>query len=206
MKLEIRPFTPELAGDYYDFHENKAFSDHAEWSHCYCIAFCTTKADDREISAEAKQNGNNRGALHRALRIKAEKCISGGALHGYMAYVDGVAAGWVNTDDKRAYTRFDFDEGINGFIKSSSGGRVKAITCFCIAPMYRGKGVATTLLERVVADAESECYDAVEGYPRILGKREEFDYTGPERLYENAGFATVAKNEKVIVMRKELRD
>jgi GNAT superfamily N-acetyltransferase len=204
MNLEVMPFTPELADDYFDFHENRAFSDHAEWSHCYCIAFCMQKTDDKEMSQEVKANGGGRDALHRALKTRAKKYIADRSLNGYVAYADGLLVGWCNANDKVVYTRFDFDEEVSNFIRSTGNGCIKAINCFCIAPEYRGKGVATALLDRVCEDAKTDGYTAVEGYPRLQDKHDPFDYTGPARLYEKAGFSKIAQQGKVVVMRKEL--
>jgi len=204
MNLEIKPFTPELADDYFDFHENRAFSDHAEWSHCYCIAFCMQKTDDKEMSQEVKANGGGRDALHRALKTRAKKYIADRALQGYVAYADGLLVGWCNANDKAAYTRFDFNEEVSNFVRSTGNGRIKAINCFCIAPEYRGKGVATALLERVCEDAQADGYTAVEGYPRLHDKLDPFDYTGPARLYEKAGFSKIAQQGSIVIMRKKL--
>lgn len=204
MNLEIKLFTPELTDDYFDFHENRAFADHCEWSHCYCLAFCMQETDDREMSEEIKANGGDRDALHRVLKTRAEKHIAGRTLKGYVAYFDGLLVGWCNANDKAAYTRFDFNEEVSNFIRNVTKGRVKAITCFCIAPEYRGKGVATALLKRICEDAKTDGYTAIEGYPRIHDKFEPFDYTGPVRLYEKAGFFKIAEQGKVMVFRKEL--
>ncbi|MDD4402174.1 MAG: GNAT family N-acetyltransferase [Desulfitobacteriaceae bacterium] len=204
MNLEIKPFTPELADDYFDFHENRAFLDHPEWSHCYCLAFCMQKTDDIEMSQEVKANGGGRAALHRALKTRAKKYVADRTLKGYVAYADGLLVGWCNANDKADYTRFDFDEEVSNFIRNTGNGRIKAINCFCIAPEYRGKGVATALLERVCEDAKTDGYTAVEGYPRLHDKLDPFDYTGPTRLYEKAGFIMIAQQEKVVIMRKEL--
>ncbi len=204
MNLEIKPFTPELADDYYDFHENRAFADHFEWSHCYCLAFCMQEIDDREMTEEIKANGGGRDALHRALKTRAEKHIADRTLKGYVAYSDDLLVGWCNANDKAAYTRLDFNEEVSNFIRNVSKGRVKAINCFCIAPEYRGKGVATALLKRVCEDAKTDGYTAIEGYPRLHNKFEQFDYTGPARLYEKAGFLKIAEQGKVMVFRKEL--
>ena len=204
MNLEIKPFTPELADDYFDFHENRAFLDHPEWSHCYCLAFCMRKTDDIEMSQEVKANGGGRAALHRALKTRAKKYVADRTLKGYVAYADGLLVGWCNANDKADYTRYDFDEEVSNFIRNTGNGRIKAINCFCIAPEYRGKGVATALLERVCEDAKTDGYTAVEGYPRLHDKLDPFDYTGPTRLYEKAGFIMIAQQEKVVIMRKEL--
>ena len=65
---------------------------------------------------------------------------------------------------------------------------------------------ATALLERVVADAKSEGYTAVEGIPKVhgTGERNKWDYTGPARLYEKLGFTRVTKQDGSTVMRREL--
>lgn len=204
MNLEIKPLTPELAEDYFEFHENRAFSDHAEWSHCYCLAFCMQKADDKEMSEEVKANGGGRDALHRVLKSRAEKYMADRTLKGYVAYANGILVGWCNANDKAAYARFDFNEEVSDFVRNTGSGRTKAINCFCIAPEYRGKGVATALLERVCEDAKADGCTAVEGYPRLHDKLDPFDYTGPVRLYEKAGFIKVAEQGRVVIMRKEL--
>lgn len=162
------------------------------------------KTDDKELSQESKANGGDRDALHRALKTKAEKFIAKGALKGYVAYADGILVGWCNANDKVAYTRYDFDEDISGFIGNTGDGRIKAIRCFCIAPEYRGKGVATALLERVCQDANTDGYSAVEGYPHLQDKYNPFDNSGPTRLFEKAGFSRIAQHENVVVMRKEV--
>ena len=204
MNLEIKPFTPDLAEDYFDFHDNRAFSDHAEWSHCYCITFCKGITIDQAMPEEAKDDEGGEEASVRAHRKRAENCILNGALQGYVAYADGLLVGWCNANDKEAYTRFDFDEEMSDFIRGNGSERVKSILCFCIAPEYRGKGVAAALLERVLRDAKEEGYAAVEGYPRLHGQHEPFDFTGPLHLWEKMGFCKVAEKGNVAVMRYSL--
>lgn len=77
--------------------------------------------------------------------------------------------------------------------------------CFEIAPEYRGKGVATALLNRVVSDATAEGYIAIEAFPQVHKERFQWDYTGPARLYENAGFTAITKQDGKVIMRKELK-
>lgn len=121
-----------------------------------------------------------------------------------MAYADGIPIGWCNANDKSVFLRFDFDTAITGFIRGNSFDRVKAVTCFIVAPEYRGKSVPTALLERVIADAKAGGYMAVEGYPRMCDYRETFDYPGPVRLYERMGFVEAARQKNVSIMRKGL--
>ena len=79
-----------------------------------------------------------------------------------------------------------------------------SVVCFAIAPEYRGKGVATALLERVIADAKAGGYAAVEGYANVLEEPVYYDFKGPVRLYEKAGFSQAARVSDVLVMRKTL--
>ena len=75
MDIEIRPLSPELAGDYFDLFENVAFADHAEWAGCYCLFYHIGPSRERELDqltlAERK--------------FRAEEMIQCGALRGYLA-------------------------------------------------------------------------------------------------------------------------
>ena len=201
MNLEIKPFTPDLADDYFDFHDHHAFSDHAEWSHCYCITFCKGITIDQAMPEESKNDEGGEDASVRAHRKRAEACISSGALQGYVAYADGLLVGWCNANDKATYARFDFDEEMSDFIRRSGDGRIKSVLCFCVAPSYRGKGIAAALLEKVLRDAKKRGYTAVEGYPRLHEKCEPFDFTGPFHLWEKMRFVKVAEKGNVSIMR-----
>lgn len=79
------------------------------------------------------------------------------------------------------------------------------MVCFEVAPEYRRQGVATTLLQQVIADAKAEGYIAVVSFPIIRNQRYEWDCNGPVRLYEKAGFAKVEEHDKFSIMRKRLK-
>jgi GNAT superfamily N-acetyltransferase len=197
MKIIIKPLTPELAGDYFDFFENRAFTDNSPYR-CYCQLYQMTKAQQKAELAKAG-DGADMGLVSRKV---AEQQISSGVLRGYLAFDDGVAIGWCNANDKANYP-----------VESCTGDRFyapaekreKAVVCFEIAPEYRGKGIATALLQRVIDDARAEGFIAVEGFPVVRDERFEWDSTGPLRLYEKAGFVKAAVQEKKVVMRKELK-
>jgi len=44
MELTIKPLTPALAADYFDFFENRAFTDDSPYR-CYCQVFQMSKAE-----------------------------------------------------------------------------------------------------------------------------------------------------------------
>jgi GNAT superfamily N-acetyltransferase len=96
-------------------------------------------------------------------------------------------------------------QAIPDFARKNACDNTFSIICFAIAPEYRGKGVATALLERVVNDAISQGFKAVEGYVNTKYAGKYWDHTGPARLYEKFGFVEAAKKKKKVVMRKELR-
>ncbi|MDR2515734.1 MAG: GNAT family N-acetyltransferase [Christensenellaceae bacterium] len=202
MTLEIRPLTKELAQDFFDFHENIAFADHEEWSHCYCVAFHMDGAGHRAITSAKEAGGLD--AMRREIKARAEKLIEEGTLRGYMAYEGGKMVGWCNANDKAAYKGFSFDEGMDAFVRSSGAERVKEVVCFCVAPSHRGKGVAAALLNRAVEDAKAEGFLAVEGHPQLLDRRDPFDMFGPFRLYEKAGFSEIARKGQTALVRKAL--
>jgi len=204
MEIIIRPLTVELAADYFDFLDNRAFTDNSPWGGCYCTSWQMTKEEEKTQLFDQMDEGFTYGDENfiRVLREIVMRQIASKALRGYLAYVDGVSIGWCNTNDKASFPV----ESANGVrLHAPADKREKAVVCFEIAPEYREKGVATALLNRVVTDAKAEGYVAVEGFPQVHEERFEWDYTGPVRLYEKAGFTAVTKHDGSVIMRKELK-
>ncbi|MCL6459590.1 MAG: GNAT family N-acetyltransferase [Gorillibacterium sp.] len=138
------------------------------------------------------------------LRKITERQIQSGALQGYLAFYDGVSIGWCNANDKENYTLLGISKEVRGAYTVKPDECVKSVLCFEIDPEYRGKGVATALLSRVCKDAKAEGFDVVEGYPQLYDYRETFNFMGPIRLFEKAGFVEAAKLGTVVIMRKGL--
>jgi len=198
MNLTIKPLTPNLAADYFDFFDNRAFTDDSPYR-CYCQIYQMTKEDKKEAEDEARAKGLGGGEISR--RVAARQ-IKSGALRGYLAYVDGKAIGWCNINAKANFPAESCD---GSRFYSPPEKREKAVVCFLIAPEFRGKGVAESLLRRAAADAKAEGFAAVEGYPAKREERYEWDCAGPARLFEKCGFTKVREDGKTMVMRKELR-
>ena len=196
MNIEIRKLTPELNADYFDFFDNRAFTDDSPYR-CYCQIFQMSK--EQYQAALDNAEGSDPG---RAAREVAERQIADGVLRGYLAYVEGQSIGWCNANDRANYPaeqRYDVP------FYAPAEKREKAVVCFEIAPEYRGKGVATALLQQVINDAKANGYNAVVGFPVIRDERYEWDNPGPIRLYEKAGFIEAAKQGERVVMRRELK-
>ena len=204
MEIIIKPLTEELAADYFDFLDNRAFTDNSPWGGCYCTGWQMTRDQEKAELLDKMEEGFTYGDENfiRVLREIVIRQITSKALQGYLAYVNGVSIGWCNANSKASFPV----ESANGFrLYAPAEKKEKAVVCFEISPEYRGKGVATALLNRVVMDAKAEGYLAVEGFPQIHTERFEWDYTGPVGLFEKAGFTAVTRQDGGIIMRKELK-
>jgi GNAT superfamily N-acetyltransferase len=197
VEITIKPLAHGLSADYFDFFENRAFTDNSPYR-CYCQMYQMSKEQAKAALENAK--GRDNGLVSREV---AERQITDGVLRGYLAYVGGQAIGWCNANDRASYPA---DPVCDVPFYAPAENREKAVVCFEIAPEYRGKGVATALLNRVIADAKTEGYLAVVSFPVVREERYEWDCRGPVRLYEKAGFVKVTEpdRDERIIMRKEL--
>lgn len=199
MNYTIKALTPELAVDFFDFFDNRAFTDNSPMQPCYC---CTLNMTNDQIKhnvfGQVEINGGGKEGLRLSLKKIAQKAIEEGDLKGYLVFDKGIAIAWCNANDKTYYRQ------IPTFAEENNIGRTKSLMCFEVSPEYRGKGVATALLERVIVDAQADGYVAIEGYPQVQKNRETFDFVGPVRLYEKCGFSKVSEQDSIIIMRKVL--
>lgn len=192
--ITIKPLTLDLINDYLDFFDNRAFTDGNPNGPCYCTSPNQTEAEIRAMVSEFKENG-----IKASVRKCAVKMLNAGKIHGYLAFDEDTAIGWCNAANIDNYTGF-----VPHFARQITCGKTVSIVCFEIAPEYRGKGIASALIERVCSDARENGYVAVEGYALIKDKRDDYDFVGPVRLYEKMGFVEVARDNGQAVMRKVL--
>ncbi len=211
MNIEIKALTPELEEVYFDFFDNRAFSDGSPYYPCYCNAFNMSKEQiDSELFAKSEIYGGGAENWKRALRESAVKMVRAGTIKGYLAFADGLVVGWCNANDRMNYYRvgvFDLDNVPSDEkpVGCQEKGKIKSVVCFEIAPDYRGNGIATALLERVCSDAKNDGYAFIETYPMKQGHNNALAFTGPIKLYEKFGFVTFCENRNTIIMRKALR-
>jgi GNAT superfamily N-acetyltransferase len=182
---EIHALTPERLDDFLRFFDNDAFADNPAWASCYC-AFHYYDGDDW---------GGRRAAENRA---EMQDRICTRRAQGYLAYVDGKPAGWINAAPRAIVTN------IPDPVDTEDGSRIGAVACFVIAPPYRRHGLARRLLDAAVEGFRSRGFTAVEGYPPRDPKSDSAAYMGPPDLYRAAGFAEARETEQGFVMRKEL--
>ena len=192
--ISIKRLTPELNDDYLDFFDNRAFTDDNPNGPCYCTSANQNEEEIQRMVSEFRTYG-----VKETVRRYAVEMLNQNKIEGYLAYDGAVSVGWCNAADMESYTGF-----VPEFARKNACGKTISIVCFEIAPEYRGMGIASAFIERVCNDARSEGYTAVEGYAMLSDKRNDFDYQGPVRLYEKAGFKEAARENGQVVMRKVL--
>ena len=101
MNLTIKRMAPELADDYFDFFDHRAFSDNSPFYPCYCNAFNMTKEQIEADFSEARSNGGGVEDFRNVLRGSAVRMVAQGVIQGYLAYDGGLAIGWCNANDKK---------------------------------------------------------------------------------------------------------
>lgn len=193
-KITIKQLTLELNADYLDFFDNRAFTDNNPNGPCYCTSPNQDEESIKQMVSEFKDFG-----IKQTLRKYAEEMLKMNMIHGYLAYDGDLSVGWCNAADIDSYAGF-----VPDFARENVCGKTISIVCFEIAPEYRGKGIASAFIEKVCQDARLKGFVAVEGYAKLSDKQNEFDYQGPLRLYQKAGFIEVMRKDGQVVMRKEL--
>ncbi|MDR1689510.1 MAG: GNAT family N-acetyltransferase [Clostridiales bacterium] len=198
MNITIKPLCAGLNEAFLDFFDNRAFSDNNPMGPCYCNAAVMTS---EEIDKMVSEFGDDcKGTLRRyaAAQLAEEK------IFGYLAFDGDTPIGWCNAGDMKRYP-VSHHQAVPDFARDISCGSTISIVCFAIAPDCRKRGIASALLERIIADAKLQDYKAVEGYVNTEYTGEYWDHSGPARLYEKFGFKEAARKENRIIMRKELK-
>ncbi|MDR2514982.1 MAG: GNAT family N-acetyltransferase [Christensenellaceae bacterium] len=184
MEGQIYPLEPERAADFFAFFDDVAFSDHPEWAFCYCTYY--HRSDEEGRALDEAHKGEPGDWPRRVLRACAAERIASGGMRGYLAYAGGRVVAWCNVNDKGAFGRLCaspelWDEGENA--------KIKAVTCFIVAPEHRRKGLASALLRRAAEDAAAKGYDFLEAYPQS-GEHDQFEhYHGHPAMFARCGFA-----------------
>ena len=192
--IVIKQLTAELNADYLDFFDHRAFTDDNPNGPCYCTSPNQDAESIQQMVSEFPSFG-----VKNTLRKYAVEMLNQGRIQGYLAYDGDVSVGWCNAADIETYAGF-----VPEFARDHPCGKTISIVCFEIAPAYRGRGIASALIDSVCRDAKAKGYAAVEGYPKLSLQRNDFDYQGPLALYQKAGFTEAARENGQAVMRKVL--
>ncbi len=188
MNLRIKKLMPEMWQDYLYYFENIAFTDHEEFSMCYCLESHLSAQEDDMLDTKEKR------------RKKVKELIQNGIMNGYLIYSDENIVGWSNVDRKANYAPIIYNK---EYISDVDNEQTIVIYCLEIAPNYRGKGISHYIIEQICKNAKEEGYKYVESYP-FVDVDFPYQYRGPLRLYEKHGFSMIQKGDDIYIMRKQL--
>lgn len=184
--VTVHPVTEDRVDDWLRFFDHDGFAGNPDWASCYCL----------EPHLPATPEMPER-PWRKTRATMADRLRSGGTF-GYLAYVDGRAAGWVNASVRSDYGLYRLVDP-NGPPPAS----VIGVSCFVVAPPFRRHGVAAALLDRVIADASARGGSWIEGYP--INTPEDSDaghFRGPRSMYDARGFEPIEVRERDTVVRR----
>jgi GNAT superfamily N-acetyltransferase len=173
-EVGIVPIAPERADDAIKFFDRDAFPDNPWWGACYCMFYPLGGRQNEDWGEEPWQE-NRRDQRRR---------IQEGRTTGTLAYADGKVVGWCN-----GTARSEFPS-----LATGEDDGVMSVVCFVVAPPYRGKGVATRLLEGVISRSSDLGFGRLEAYPVRSADDEARAFHGTLDLFQRFGFETISQN------------
>ena len=186
--VAVHPVTGALVDDWLRFFDHDAFAGNPDWASCYCL--------EPHVPATPEQPER----AWRETRATVAGRLRGGTTFGYLAYVGGRPVGWVNASSRSDYGLFRLVDRDGPEPRSVIG-----VSCFVIAPPFRRHGVASALLDRVIADASARGAWWIEGYPH--NEPDACDaghFRGRRSMYEARGFQPIEVREHYTVMRRRV--
>ena len=185
-EVEVHPVTGDRVDDWVRFFDHDGFAGNPDWASCYCL----------EPHVPATPQHPERA--WRTTRAAVVERLRSGGTFGYLAYVAGRPVGWVNASLRSDYGLYrDVDP------EGPSPGSVIGVSCFVVAPPFRRHGIASALLDRVIADGSARGVSWIEAYPH--NEPEESDarhFRGPRSMYDARGFEPIQVREHDSVVRR----
>jgi hypothetical protein len=90
-EVTVYPVTEDRVDDWLRFFDRDAFAGNPDWASCYCL--------EPHVPATSEQPER----AWRETRATMAARLRGGTTFGYLAYVDGRLAGWVNASVRSDY-------------------------------------------------------------------------------------------------------
>jgi GNAT superfamily N-acetyltransferase len=185
-EINLKPLTPEQWGDL-----EHLFGESGAYGGCWCMWWRITR---REF--EANGNQGNRKALR--------ELVYRGVVPGVLAYHNEKPVAWCSVAPREQYGSLNRSP----VLKRLDDREVWSIVCFFIDRDYRDRGLASSLLRKVIAYVREQGGSCIEAYPTApRGKTlpDVSSFMGVPSLFEGAGFVEVSQpSESKRVMRLEL--
>ena len=183
--VTVHPVTAERVEDWLRFFDRDGFAGNPDWASCYCL--------EPHVPAPPEQPER----AWREVRATVADRLRCSATYGYLAYVEGKSVGWVNASLRSEYGLFQLTDRAVPAPREVIG-----VSCFVIAPPYRRHGVASTLLDRVIADAPARGAAWIEGYPHNEPKPNDAHFRGARSMFDARGFQPIEVVKNYTVVRR----
>jgi GNAT superfamily N-acetyltransferase len=181
--VRVVPVMPDHLDDWLDYFDHDAFPDRPWLAACYCL--------EQHAPMPPPAVGG-----WRENRDEMRRRFEDGTAHGYLVLVGGRVAGWVNAALRR--------DQVYALQREDDASTI-TVSCFNVAPPFRGHGLQAALLDRVVADAPARGATRIEAYPRdALETDGSGGFRGSLPLYESRGFAVIKELPNAKVVRLEV--
>jgi GNAT superfamily N-acetyltransferase len=185
--FQIEAMRPQHRDAWLRFFDHEAFADNPRWASCYCQY---PTIDHAVVVWKDRTAGQN--------RERACQRIAAGQQRGLLALAQGRVVGWCHAGPWAEATLMD-DE-----TPEPLAARLGAITCFVVAPPWRGVGVATALLEAACEALRQDGCRAVDAWARPGAADAAALHTGPLSMYQRAGFLKLRELDGAWLMRRSL--
>ena len=186
--VAVYPVTADRVDDWLRFFDHDAFADNPDWASCYCLEPHVPGTSEFERP-------------WRDTRSTVARRLCDGTTSGYLAYVGGRPAGWVNASLRSDYGLYRLVD-----VGGPEPRSVIGVSCFVVAPPFRRHGVASALLDRVIADAPARGASWIEGYPHNEPEPSDAGhFRGSRSMYEARGFQPIELRDRYTVMRRAAR-
>jgi GNAT superfamily N-acetyltransferase len=179
MTLSIVPLTDDRVPDLAEL-----FGQGGDPKWCWCTWFRVRGRDWTNATA-----AENRAVLEAAVRDER----ANDRAPGLVAYDEGAAVGWTSLGPRDDFERLAYSR----LLAPVDDTPVWSIVCFVVGRRFRGRGVATALLDAAIAYSREHGATTLEAYPvevpdggRIPAANA---YHGTLSMFERAGFSVIER-------------
>lgn len=180
--VNIKALEADDLHSFLDFFDHRAFANDPEWDGCYCQSFLGQPEWDGVSDPKP------------ILRQASCDNISAGKMQGYLAFEGEQVVGWCAAGESKLFVQLpDADE------------KLARVVCFVIDENYRGKGIASELLDFAIDDLTKKGFAEIEARPAAKDDTSKQNFRGAWSMYENRGFTPYQDlGEMGVFSRKEL--
>ncbi len=176
--IDIRPLEP---GDWPIIV--KLFGDNGACGGCWCMW--------PRVPRGGKLWEELKGAKNRE---RFRRLVRAGKVHGVLAFYRDEPVGWCSFGPRQTFPRLDTVRALQHDWPAGTW----SIVCFYIPSAWRGRGIASRLVEAATRRALAMGARVIEGYPAVPKNSSEplpaaFAWTGVPALFESAGYSELIR-------------